>query len=79
MGRARRRRIEVRELWVQDRVPKGALSIAKVKGEGNVADGLVGGRAVVMNFILSWETDCFLRNGCRHDFAAMAAKAYTKR
>ncbi len=30
----------MRELWVQDRVAKGELKIVKVKGEGNVADGL---------------------------------------
>ncbi len=34
------RRTEVRALWVQDRAPKGELSIVKVKGEENVADGL---------------------------------------
>ncbi len=34
------RHIEVRELWAQDRVAKGELSVAKVKGEENVADGL---------------------------------------
>ena len=27
-------------MWVKDRVAKGELSIAKVKGESNVADGL---------------------------------------
>ena len=34
------RHIEVRELWVQDRVAKGELKIVKVKGEENVSDGL---------------------------------------
>ncbi len=34
------RHIEVRELWVQDRVAKGELKIEKVKGENNVADVL---------------------------------------
>ena len=34
------RHIEVRELWVQDRVAKGELKIVKVKEEDNVADGL---------------------------------------
>ena len=39
-GAGRARRIEVRELWVQDRSAKGELSIVKAKGEENVADGL---------------------------------------
>ncbi len=39
-GAGRGRRIEVRKLWVQDRVAKGELSIVNVKGEENVADGL---------------------------------------
>ena len=39
-GAGRVRHIEVRELWVQDRIAKGKLKIAKVKGEDNVADGL---------------------------------------
>ena len=39
-GAGRVRLIEVRELWVQDRVATGELSVVKVKGEENVADGL---------------------------------------
>ena len=39
-GAGRVRHIEVRELWVQDRVARGELTIVKVKGEHNVADGL---------------------------------------
>ncbi len=39
-GAGRVRHIEVRELWVQDRVAKGELKIVKVKDEENVADGL---------------------------------------
>ena len=39
-GAGRVRHIEVRELWVQDRVAKGELTIVKVKSEHNVADGL---------------------------------------
>ncbi len=39
-GVGRVRHIEVRELWVQDRVGKGELKIVKVKEEDNVADGL---------------------------------------
>ena len=31
-------------MWVQDRVNKGELRIAQVKGENNVADGLMLGR-----------------------------------
>ncbi len=31
--------MEVRELWVQERVRRGELSIIKVRGEDNVADG----------------------------------------
>ena len=39
-GAGRVRHIEVRELWVQEKVSRGDLSIKKVKGEENVADGL---------------------------------------
>ena len=39
-GAGRVRHIEVRELWVQDRVANGELQIFKVKGEFNAADGL---------------------------------------
>ena len=39
-GAGRVRHIEVKELWVQDRVAKGELKIVKVKGEEQVADGL---------------------------------------
>ncbi len=39
-GAGRVRRIHVRELWCQDRVAKGELTVVKVKGENNVADGL---------------------------------------
>jgi hypothetical protein len=39
-GAGRVRHIEVRELWVQERVAKGELKIVKVRGEDNVADGL---------------------------------------
>ncbi len=39
-GAGRVRHIEVRELWVRDRVAKGELKIVKVKGEDNEADGL---------------------------------------
>ncbi len=35
------RHIDVRELWSQDRVAKGELEIKKVRGEENVADGLL--------------------------------------
>ena len=39
-GAGRVRHIEVRELWVQERVARGELKIVRVKGEDNVADGL---------------------------------------
>ncbi len=39
-GAGRVRHIEVRDLWVQDRVAKGDLQIKKVKCEENVADCL---------------------------------------
>ncbi len=39
-GAGRVRRIEVRESWVQDRVAKCELTILKVKGDHNAADGL---------------------------------------
>ncbi len=32
--------MEVRELWVQEKVRRGEMSVIKVKGEDNVADGL---------------------------------------
>ena len=34
------RHLEVRELWLQDRVAKGELEIRKVRGEDNLADAL---------------------------------------
>ena len=39
-GAGRVRHIEVRELWVQDRVAKGELQIFKGNGEFNVTDVL---------------------------------------
>ncbi len=39
-GAGRVRHVEVREHWVQERVRRGELSIIKVRGEDNVADGL---------------------------------------
>ncbi len=40
-GVGRVRRLEVQELWVQDSVAKGELTVVKVRGEINVADGLI--------------------------------------
>ena len=37
-GAGKVRHIEVRELWVQDRVARGDLILRKVKGEDNLAD-----------------------------------------
>ena len=39
-GAGKVRHIEVRELWVQERVAKGELIIKKARGEDNLADGL---------------------------------------
>jgi len=39
-GAGRVRHIEVRELWVQEQVTRGELTVTKVKGEDSVADGL---------------------------------------
>ncbi len=39
-GAGRVRHVEVREMWIQEKVRRGDLSIIKVKGEDNVADGL---------------------------------------
>ncbi len=39
-GAGRDRHVEVRDLWVQEKVRRGGLSIIKVKGRGNMADGL---------------------------------------
>ena len=39
-GAGRVPHVRVRELWVQEKVRRGELSIIKVKGEDNVADGL---------------------------------------
>ncbi len=39
-GAGRARRIEARELWVQERAVKGELTIIKVTGENHVADVL---------------------------------------
>ncbi len=40
-GAGRVRHVEVRELWAQEKVPRGELSIIKVRREDNVADGLI--------------------------------------
>jgi hypothetical protein len=40
-GAGRVRRVEVRELCLQEKVRKGELSIVKAKEEDNVADGLI--------------------------------------
>ena len=39
-GAGRGRRVEVWELWAQNRVAKGGVTVVKVKGENKVADGL---------------------------------------
>ncbi len=39
-GAMRVRHVEVRKLWVQEKVRRGRLSIIKVKGEDNMDDGL---------------------------------------
>ncbi len=39
-GAGRVRNVEARELWVQERFRRGGLSIIKVGGEDNVANGL---------------------------------------
>jgi hypothetical protein len=39
-GAGRVRHFGVRELWVQERIRRGELSMIKVPGEDNVADGL---------------------------------------
>ena len=39
-GAGRVRHMDVRRVWIQEKVRRGELSIIKVKGEANVADGL---------------------------------------
>ncbi len=39
-GSGRVRHVEVRDMWVQERVARGELKIVKVRGEDSVADGL---------------------------------------
>ncbi len=39
-GAGRVRHVEVREMWVPERVRRGELPIVKVRGKENVADGL---------------------------------------
>ncbi len=39
-GAGRVRHVKVRQLWAQERVRRGELSIIKAHGEENVADGL---------------------------------------
>ena len=39
-GPGRVRHVEVRELWIQEKVQRGELSIIKVKGKENMSDGL---------------------------------------
>ena len=39
-GLGKVRHIEVNQLWLQDKVNNGEIQVMKVKGEGNLADGL---------------------------------------
>ena len=66
-GAGRVRHIEVRELWVQDRVAKGELSVVKVKGEENVADGLT--KHVDRQKMEQYMKTCsMVRRSGRHEF-----------
>ena len=40
-GLGKVRHIEVNQLWLQDKVSTGEIEIMKVKGTGNLADGLL--------------------------------------
>jgi hypothetical protein len=64
-GRARH--VEVHELWVQERVRSGELSIIKVRGENNVADGLAK-HVDRSNMEMHMERGGFVRRGGRHEF-----------
>ena len=67
-GAGRVRHIEVRELWVQDRVAKGELSAVKVKGEENVADGLT--KHVDRQKMEQYMEDCrMVRRSGRHELS----------
>ena len=73
-GAGRVRHIEVRELWVQDRVAKGELTIVKVKGEHNVADGLT--KHVDRTKMDEYLKKCGLaRRNCRHELCPHLSEA----
>ena len=62
------RHIEVRELWVQERVAKGELNIVKVRGEDNVADGLT--KHVDKQKMEQYMKACgIVRNSGRHELS----------
>ena len=64
-GAGKVRHIEVRELWVQDRVARGDIALKKVKGEDNLADILTKhvGRNILDKHI---KTMCYVRFNGRH-------------
>ncbi len=60
------RHIEVRELWVQDRVPNWELEIKRAKGEENIADGLT--KHVEPAKMEYYMEECgFVRRSCRYE------------
>ncbi len=73
-GAGRVRHIEVRELWVQDRVAKGELMIVKLRGEDNVADGLT--KHVDKQKMEQYMKACGIaRRSCRHELSPMLGES----
>ena len=71
-GRARH--IEAPEVWVQDRIAKGELTIMKVKGKRNVADGLT--KHVDRNKMDEYLRRCgFMRKAWRHELCPRLSEA----
>ncbi len=66
------RHVEVQELWIQEKVQRGELSIIKVRGEDNVADGLT--KHVDLSKLEKYMNECgyTFRDG-RHDLCPYLA------
>jgi hypothetical protein len=62
------RHIEVNQLWVQDRISRGDLTVNKVNGKDNLADALTKHLSSEGIRIHLFRTRQFLREG-RHEIA----------
>ena len=67
-GAGKVRHLDTRELWIQERVAKGDITIKKVRGEDNVADGLT--KHVDKQKMDQYLRECgFVRRSGRHELS----------